>query len=367
MKISLVFLGTTGAGPVYSLEMAKALASNNTCELQVIISENISNLKNWISVFQDSNVNFHVIKTYKHSKISALLSMLNVKKMNNIIKLVKFHNSEVLYLPFGLLWSHFIFKKLYKSLRIVITLHDVQLHDSFHNIIEYALRKLSDKSRKYVSDIVILNRKDLSIVQKKYNKNVVVIPHASFSYYAKKNLDKMQNIKKCIGFFGRIEPYKGLDILIHAFEELQIPDLKLIIAGSGNIDNKILKIITNDNRITLINRYIADDEFQSLMNQIDFVVLPYKRASQSGVIPMAYAFGKTVIATNVGALSEQVTSHTGILTEPNSTIIAQKIKDLYLEPEKIILLGENARNYANTEMTWEHSADLLLNYLKKKI
>lgn len=364
MKISLISLGTTGAGPVYSFEMAKALASNDKCVLQVVISENVTNLEKWKSAFENSAVEFCVIKTYDHTKLSAFLSLFNFPRMNHLVKLVKSFGADVVYMPFGLLWSNFVFRKLYKTSRIVITMHDVQLHDSFHNIIEYMLRKLSNMSQKYVDDIIILNKKDLSSVVSLYKKRVAVIPHASFSYYVKTNKKQSQNINYCIGFLGRIEPYKGLDILIDAFGCLHIPNLKLIIAGIGKIESRLLSKINNDNRIILINRYIADEEFETLMDQIDFVVLPYKRASQSGVIPMAYAFGKAVIATNVGALAEQVTPETGLLVEPNSIEISRQINNLYSDPERILTLGKNAKHYANTKMTWEHSASLLLNYLE---
>ena len=54
MKISLVSLGQTGAGPVYSLEMAKALAKHPDCELQVVISDNVTNRKAWDEAFENT-------------------------------------------------------------------------------------------------------------------------------------------------------------------------------------------------------------------------------------------------------------------------------------------------------------------------
>jgi glycosyltransferase involved in cell wall biosynthesis len=100
---------------------------------------------------------------------------------------------------------------------------------------------------------------------------------------------------------------------------------------------------------------------------IDFVVLPYKRASQSGVVPMAFSFGKTVIATNVGALSEQIPQGTGIVVEPNSTLIAESIDKLYSTPNLILDYNKNAKKYADTELSWEHSADLFHNILDQLI
>lgn len=369
MRISLVSIGTTGAGPVYSLEMAKALTESKKCQLQVIISSYTSNLYKWTDYFEShQEVDFRVIETYKHTTFDVIKTMyFDFDKKAHMVDLIRQFKAEVLYTPFGLMWAPYVYKKLHKELRIVATLHDPHPHDSLLGSFKwFVFRNMpGQKSNQYVDDIVILNQKDMEYVKNKTGKNVTVIPHASFSYYVK-NESSDRSQKNTIGFFGRIEPYKGLDLLVEAFERQKNKDLKLLIAGSGAIEDSLKARIESNKSITLINRYIEDDEFQGLINQIDFVVLPYKRASQSGVIPMAFAFGKTVIATKVGALDEQVPEGTGLLVAPNADDIASAIDDLYSDVEKIKTLGANAQRYAQTELTWEHSANLLLNYLEGK-
>lgn len=367
MRISLVSIGTTGAGPVYSLEMAKALTESKHCQLQVIISSHISNLAQWIDYFrQHLDVDFQVIETYQHSTWAVLKTMyFDWDKKANMVNLIRHFKADVLYIPFGLMWAPYVFKKIHQDVRIVTTLHDPHPHDSLIGGFKwFVFRNMpGQKSSQFVDDIVILNKKDVEFVKNKTGKNVTVIPHASFSYYVKDN-NTDYSIKNTIGFFGRIEPYKGLDLLVEAFEKQSNPNLKLLIAGSGGIEESLKSRILNNDRIELINRYIEDDEFQSLIDRIDFVVLPYKRASQSGVIPMAFAFGKTVIATNVGALDEQVPEGTGVLVAPDSAKISIAINELYSKPSQISTYGRNAQHYAQTELTWEHSAKLLLDYLE---
>ena len=111
------------------------------------------------------------------------------------------------------------------------------------------------------------------------------------------------------------------------------------------------------------NRYIEDTEIQTIIEKTDFFVLPYKRASQSGVIPMCFAGGKTVIATNVGALSEQVPEGTGLLVSPQADEIAKAIDYLYEHPTLIDQYGTTAYSYATTHLTWKHSAEQLLDFL----
>lgn len=365
MRISLVFLGTTGAGPVYSLEMAKALYESKRCHLQVIISENITNKAQWVNYFsQCQGVDFHVIETYAHTSLSVLKTLFfDFDKKRHLVDLIKGFQAEILYLPFGLMWSNFVYRRLHDKVRIITTIHDPHPHDSMFGAFKwFLLRILSNRGQgRFVDDIVILNQKDVDFVRNKYDKKVCVIPHASFSYYVKGECD--YRIKNKIGFFGRIEPYKGLDLLVEAFEQQKNRNLKLLIAGSGTVDSNLKSRIDTNSNIELINRYIEDDEFQILINQIDFVVLPYKRASQSGVIPMSFAFGKTVISTRVGALEEQIPEGTGVLVEPNSVAISEAITKLYSMPSEIEKMGRTAQLYAQMELTWAHSADLLLNYL----
>lgn len=361
MKISLVFLGTTGAGPVYSLEMAKALANSGRCQLQVIISENVSNVNVWKSCFENTDVEFNVVKTYNRSMISVFMNTFNLKRKYKIYSLIKNFNADILYSPFVLMWERFLFGMLHGKVRIVKTIHDVKLHDSYRNIGDFFTLLLNYGSMRYVDDIIILNNKDKQYVVSKYHKNTIVIPHACMDYYFRHTEGAVSHVvKHSIGFFGRIEPYKGVDILVDAFDKQNVKDLRLIIAGSGNINKSLLQRIKSNKDIELINRYIKDTEFQSLLDKVDFVVLPYRSASQSGVIPMCFAYGKTVVATKVGAIPEQVKEGIGILVDTDSSDIAKAIECLYSTPHKIKELGEEARNYALKELTWSRSVSIFL-------
>lgn len=366
MRISLVSLGQTGAGPVYSLEMARALASNSKCQLQVIISSNVTNIEAWNKAFMNTKVDYHVIDSYKHTKTSVILSCLNLAKQERLVKIIKEFNPDVLYIPFGLMWARYVYFRLHKKVCIITTIHDVDLHDTWYNlsIAELGSKLLTYGAKKYVDAHVILNKRDQDKIRLRTGKDICVIPHASFDYYFK-DYKPNKSLKKSIGFFGRIEVYKGLDLLVDAFEKTNTENLTLIIAGRGPIDNQLLQRIKNNQRIRLINRYIEDSEFSTLLNQVDFCVLPYKRASQSGVIPMSFATGKTVVATDVGALSEQVPEGTGIITAVDPSRIATAIDWLYQNQDKIFEYGENAHRYAKTELSWNKSAELLIDFAEK--
>lgn len=344
--------------------MAKALMLSGKCKLQVIVSESVTNIELWKKTFEGSKVQFYVVKAYNHTKFSVLIQFFNVWRKARIVKLIRDYHPDVLYVPFGLMWSRFIYAFIPSNIKILRTIHDVEAHDRF-NLAEVVSNLLTVGSNRFVDGYVILNEKDRHIIECKYNKPVAVIPHASFSYYFKNTDASHPEIKHRVGFFGRIEPYKGLDLLVDAYEQSKTPNLKLLIAGSGAIETSLLERIKSNNNIELINRYIDDDEFQPLLDSVDFVVLPYKRASQSGVIPMCFAYGKTVIATDVGALQEQVPEGTGIITPPNAADICVQIDNLYNNPEQIFLFGSRAKLYAEEELSWDKSAKLLLEFIEK--
>lgn len=113
-----------------------------------------------------------------------------------------------------------------------------------------------------------------------------------------------------IGFVGRIEPYKGLDILLRAIMlcEAARPEIanriEVQIAGRGSIDDAILTAISS--QLTIRNEFIADSEFHQIVADLDLLVLPYRSATQSGVGMLGLTYGIPMIVTNVGALSSLV-------------------------------------------------------------
>ena len=161
-------------------------------------------------------------------------------------------------------------------------------------------------------------------------------------------------------FFGFIREYKGLDILLEAMALLkkQIPNSgfqipKLLVAGEFYTDRKLYDdIIENNNlqsQIILRTNFISDSEVKYYLSAADFVIQPYRNATQSGVTPLAYHFEKPMLVTNVGGLPNLVPGgKVGLIAEPNAESIAQKIIQLYTFGEAHFLpyLREEKRKYS---------------------
>jgi glycosyltransferase involved in cell wall biosynthesis len=364
MKISLVFLGRLGAGTIYSLEMAKALSIKN--KLQIILSKNIENKDVWNMSFKDNeNVEICFFNTY-NGFLSFLINSLNIFNYFRIINKVKLFNPDAIYYPFLHLWSSILNVFLKKFMKFA-TVHDVKTHSGenwFFILGQIASIKTSDK-------LIILNNGDIQNAKNFgfTNNDICVIPHASFSYYKKNEIFKVHKLNYNILFLGRIEKYKGVDLLLDAFFEVnkKMPNINLTIAGNGNLKPYLPKIKRSEKAITVINKWLEDEEIGDLIYDCDFLVLPYIDASQSGIIPLAFGCGKTVIATNVGALSEQVPENTGVVVDLDYIAISDAIISLYDNSEKIFQLGLNASKYALEELSWHKSSNDLVKFFKENI
>lgn len=183
------------------------------------------------------------------------------------------------------------------------------------------------------------------------NKKFINTPHPVYTIFgnilpkgeAKKEL-KLDD-EKIILFFGYIRPYKGLDILIDAMPEiLKKVKVKLVAVGEAYEDelkyrNHIEKLGLSEN-VILNTDYVPNNEVGKFFSAADVVVLPYKSATQSGIVQIAYNFNKPVIATDVGGLSEVVINEkTGFIVEPNSPKkLAEAVIRFYEENKESIFV-----------------------------
>lgn len=127
-------------------------------------------------------------------------------------------------------------------------------------------------------------------------------------------------------FFGTIRPYKGLEHLIRAFEQLR-RDLavpwKLVVVGETwegwTLPLELVERSPYRDDIELVNRYVTDQEAAGYFQRADVVALPYLRSSASGPLAIAQAYGLPVVVTAVGGLVEAAANYTGaVLVRPDS-------------------------------------------------
>lgn len=106
-----------------------------------------------------------------------------------------------------------------------------------------------------------------------------------------------------IGSFGGLRGYKGYEQLLAAFRGLADPRLRLVFGGraagarTAAFADRLQAEIGGDDRITLIRRFLPDDEYRTLVNACDVCVFPYNRYMHSGAMIYALSAGRRVLAS----------------------------------------------------------------------
>jgi len=133
-------------------------------------------------------------------------------------------------------------------------------------------------------------------------------------------------------FFGHIRPYKGLDVLLRAMPRVRerFPNVRLTIAGELFYSGDTAAADAKSNPLALIDqlglgatvstdiRYIPNEQIAELMSRADVCVFPYRSATQSGGITVAFAYGVPVVSTRVGGIPDVVVEgQSGLLVEPD--------------------------------------------------
>ncbi|MDA3912403.1 MAG: glycosyltransferase [Bacteroidales bacterium] len=166
--------------------------------------------------------------------------------------------------------------------------------------------------------------------------------------------------KKTLLFFGFIRDYKGLDLLIEAFNHLD-DTYQLVIAGEvyGSFEkyDKLIEQNTDSEHIHKHIKYIGDSEVPLYFSAADACILPYKSATQSGITSIAFHFELPIIATDVGGLKELVQhGKTGeIIPKADVSSIAKGIFNFF-ENNKAASYRQNIHN-EKSEMTWDYLAN----------
>jgi len=356
MKIALINLGRTGAGPVYALEMAKALSQK--ADVFSVISSQAENIEQW----RASGLVIFEVDTYKNFK-EFIVVTLRLKSLLAIYVALKKFGPDVIYTPMIHLWTAFI-GFLTLGIPKILTIHDPSQHDGEQNVFIDFLREVSIRQS---TQIVLLSEFFRpALIKKGFPAGrITILPLGKFSYYKTLSAEEVENSydNPTILFFGRIYEYKGLDTLLKAFPVIRqsVPNAQLVIAGYGDL-KPYQELLQGQSGIIMENRWIADDEVATHFNNASLVVLPYKESTQSGVIPTAYAFKLPVVATRTGGVQEQVLDHqTGLLVEPNSPQqLAEACVSLLLDTELAMSMGNRGYRLATEAWSWETAADKLI-------
>jgi len=341
----------------------------------------IINIKNTSAGIYNSNI-YPELEIYKDFIDLSKIKIINIPDSKEwqynafkiFYELSKELNREydIIHLTNILQWYEF--PLYFLSKKVILTVHDPLTHSTRFSIKNYLWELLRRVSFYRFSKFIILNKKQLDIFKSKYNLYEKEIFVSALSIYT-----CLKYVPTSIGyedgkyilFFGRISKYKGLNYLLPAFSSLSKlrNDIKLVVAGNGEFDFDISAYKKNSN-IYIINRYIADSELINLIKGCEFVVCPYTDATQSGVVMSAFAFGKPILATNVGGLPEMVKNmrHGIIVREKDTKALEEGLLYMISNPQLIKEFSSNINaDYIDGEKSWKKIALELLDFYKSNL
>lgn len=252
-----------------------------------------------------------------------------------------------------------------KKTKIVVTAHNVVSHETFP-VTRNALLKIYRKTDR----IIVHAKQNKTDLNSQFNitpEKIAVIPHGNYEFVnptKKEQFRSKDDPNFNLLFFGFIRAYKGLDILLEALKIVveKHQNIRLQIAGKPKESfqkyQQMIDLMGLSEYINLHLDYVAVPQMESFFENTDIVMLPYKRISQSGIIFLAYAFGKPVIASSVGGLPEVVDDGQSGLLVPaeDAEALAKAILQLASDPQKVQQMARYAQQLSQDKFSWQSIA-----------
>ncbi|MEK6302782.1 MAG: glycosyltransferase [Acidobacteriota bacterium] len=202
------------------------------------------------------------------------------------------------------------------GIKQVIECHNIYPHES--NPLDRSLLKFAFSSADHFITHSKRDRDDLSALAR--SKPITVCSLPRLDEFAGEMAGTRAG--RTILFFGKVRKYKGLTVLLAAMPRVVAQlDCRLVIVGEfyDPVDKyrDIIRKLKLENRVSIDNRYVENEEVPGIFAQADVLVLPYVTASQSAVAQIALSNGLPIIASDAGGLSEAVLDNVNGLIFPS--------------------------------------------------
>lgn len=195
-------------------------------------------------------------------------------------------------------------------------------------------------------------------------ERVHVVPHGVFDYLTRLRAERPLDDELAavegpvILFFGLLRSYKGLDVLLDAFREIEGAELWIVGLPHLPLDELEARARGARGRVRFIPRFVDDAEVPALFRRADVVALPYRQIDQSGVLNVALAFGKPLVLSRVGGFTELGEEHgAALLVEPGDVDgLRTALRSLVEDPAARARLSAAAAAAAGDHLSWDAAA-----------
>jgi glycosyltransferase involved in cell wall biosynthesis len=364
MKIEVVsFTGDSGLAD-YTVSLARALARTVTC--RVVTAQSLSN--------HFDNMGFTIDRVFRRSR------HYPIDIFRFLIGVITRRPDWVLIqgpLKFAFLDSLIARTFRLFNIKVAVTVHDVLPHYPR----AWSRMTYGFYYRSFNRVIVHSGAARAGVQKLGVQVEILVVPHGIYDIFdltsisstnARKRIGGLNETDFILLFFGHLEPRKGLMEFISAAEALSNHEhIKFLIAGGSDLSKhgqayverfEAAKQMPN---VIIHDRRIPFEEVENYFAASDAIALPYLEGTTSGVLKLALAFGKPVIATRVGDFPEQIPDGAGVIIENDDNIItALCAATEKIESQQAIFSNTmaNARHLAQ----WPDIANQIISYLESK-
>ena len=192
---------------------------------------------------------------------------------------------------------------------------------------------------------------------------VHVIPHGAFEHLTRLPVERPLPAELAavegavILAFGLVRPYKGVDVLLEAFRA--IDGAELWVVGLPHMDMAPLHAAAkrSHGRVRFVERFVDDSELPAYFRRADIVALPHRRIDQSGVLNIALAFGKPIVASEVGGFAEVASDHgAAVAVAPGDpAALREALERLLADPGEREALAARATAAAAGPYSWDEA------------
>jgi len=159
-------------------------------------------------------------------------------------------------------------------------------------------------------------------------------------------------------YFGVIRPYKGVDVLVEAFRQVENAEL-WVVGRPLEVSMEHLRRLAPPGRVRFVDRYVSDTELPAFFRRADVLVLPHRSVDVSGVLFAGLAFGKAMVLSGVGGFREIAEEHgVGVLVPPDDPDeLAAAIGGLLGDDARRQQLEKSALAAAAGPFSWDRIAE----------
>ena len=244
-----------------------------------------------------------------------------------------------------------------------------------HNVLRRGAGRLREQGGRRlaaaVDAIVVHTRGGAQAMTARYGadpQKVHAIPHGAFDYLASQPHEaplppELAAVEgPVILSFGVLRPYKGVDVLIEAFEGIEGAELWVVGRPWMDVEPLRAAAARTGGTVRFVDRFVAESELPAYFRRADVVALPYREIDQSGVLYTALAFGKPIVASAIGGFAEVAEDHGALTAVPpgDPAALRAALGELVGDPAARAAQAARAAAAAAGPYSWDEAARLTL-------